>query len=247
MSLPFDLCMGNVEVIVDRLGLIEVPGTETDERMVLTSPMVPDAPVGRMRIWQGEACQLVYVGLSVEMIRLDSHMMFAFLPSTSPIPHFTLDSVGNDEDFAFHLDLIPRLDLGAHLAYMDHCYTPLTDIREAAMAIEGLSRANISPRQWALMSEWMIVNRASQPAFEEISATVAAYREHWLGLVADGVPAEATDGVSPEQIAQRDQANRDAIFNPHVDAVWERVSQLVGDEQSEKVRLTLATQGALVN
>jgi hypothetical protein len=247
VSLPFDLCMGNVEIIVDRLGLTEVAGTDTPERLVLTSPMVPDAPVGRMRIWEGEDCQLVYVGLSVEMIRLDSHMMFAFLPPTSAVPHFTLDSVGNDEDFAFHLDLIPRLDLGANLAYMDHCYTPLTEIREATMAIEGLSRANISPRQWALMSEWMIVNRASQPAFEEISATVAAYREHWLGLVAGGVPAEVVGGVSPEQIAERDRANRDAIFNPDVDAVWERVSQLVGDEQSEQVRRTLATQGALVN
>jgi len=247
VSLPSDLCIGNVEIIVDRLGLTEVPGAETPERMVLTSPMVPDAPVGRMRIWQGEACQLVYVGLTVEMIRLDSHMLMAFLPPTSPIPHFTLDSVGNDDDFAFHLDLLPRLDLGAHLAYIDHCYTPLTEIREAAMAIEGLSKADISPRQWALMSEWMMVKRASQPAFEEISATVAAYREHWLGLVANGVPAEVVGQVSPEQIAERDRANREALFNPDVDAVWERVSQLVGDEQCEQVRLTLATQGALVN
>ena len=247
MTLPHDLCMGNVEAIVGRLGLTEVPGTDTPERMVLTSPMVPDAPVGRMRIWEGDGVQLVYVGLSVEMIHLDSHMMFAFMPPTSPVPHFTIDSVGNDDDFAFHLDLIPRLDLGAHLAYMDHCYTPLTGTREAGQAIEGLTKANISPRQWALMSEWMIVNRASRPAFQEIAATIASYREHWLGLVEGGVPAALLGGVTAEQIAERDRLNRDAIFNPDVDAVWARVSQLVGDEQSERVRLTLATQGALVN
>ena len=62
----------------------------------------------------------------VPPIQLDSHMMFAFTPSDSAVPHFTLDSVRAGDHHAFHLDLIPRLDLGAHLAYMDACFTPLT-------------------------------------------------------------------------------------------------------------------------
>lgn len=246
MSLPHQLCWSTVQTIVDRLALTEIPGDATPERLVLTSPMVPDGPVGNLRVWTGGGLNLVYVGMTVDMIKLDSHMMFAFTALDSAVPHFTLDSVGNDDDFAFHLDLIPRLDLGANLAYMDHCYGPLTPIREAGQAIAGLTPANIGPRQWALMSEWMIVNRASQPAFEEISTTVSAYRDHWLDLVEAGIPAELTVDTDAAQLATRDRRNRDAIFNPDVDLVWARVSQLVGEEQSEHIRLTLATQGNLI-
>ena len=46
MSASKDLCVGTVDAIVSRLGLDEVPGATTSERLVLTSPMVPDAPVG---------------------------------------------------------------------------------------------------------------------------------------------------------------------------------------------------------
>ncbi len=243
MSLPRDLCMGNVEEIIDRLGLTEIAGDGTPERMVLTSPMVPDGPVGALRIFDRPGVvRLVYVGLSVPMIQLDSHMMFAFTPVDSAVPHFTLDSVGNDDDFAFHLDCIPRLDLGANLDYMDHCYGPLTPIRAECQAIDGLQKANIGERQWALMSEWMIVHRASEGAFKEIATTVAAYRDHWLDLMEQGIPSALVEATA-QDLATRDKRNRDAIFNPDVDAVWSRVSQLLGEEQSEAVRLTLATQG----
>lgn len=246
MSLPLDLCMGSVEAVVDRLALTEVPGEDTPERLVLSSPMMPDAPVGSMRIWtRSDGLNLVYVGMTVPMIKLDSHMMFAFTPADSTVPHFTLDSVGNDDDFAFHLDLIPRLDLGANLAYMDHCYGALTELRAACAEIDGLTKANIGERQWALMSEWMIVHRASEPAFKEIQTTVEGYRDHWASLVENGVPSEILE-ATPDEIARRDQRNRAAIFDPDVDTVWARVTQLVGEEQSERVRSTLATQGNLL-
>jgi hypothetical protein len=170
-------------------------------------------------------------------------MMVAFSPDESPVPHFTLDSVGNDDDFAFHLDLIPRVDLGAHLAYMDHCFGPLTEIRAAGRAVDGLRPANVTERQWALMSEWMLVHRASEPAFQSIRTTVEAYRDHWFTLVADGVPTEVLGGTTGAQIAERDRRNRAAIFDPDVDPVWDRVTQLLGQEQSEAIRTTLARPG----
>jgi hypothetical protein len=247
MSLSGELCLGTVQSIVDRLGLVEQPGDGTPERMVLRSPMVPDAPVGSMRVWRREGvADLVYVGLTVPMIQLDSHMMFAFTPPTSPVPHFTLDSVagapGEDGDpsFAFHLDLIPKVDLGAHLGYLRHCFEPLTKVREAAGENPGLSPAHLSPTQYAVMSAWMLVHRATEDAFRGIGETVASYRDHWFGLVDDGVPASALDDLTPDDIAERDLRNRSIVFDPTVDPVWARVAQLVGDEQSEAVRSTLA-------
>lgn len=244
MSLSLDLCWSNVEAVRDRLGLTEVPGPDGDAYMTLVSPMSPE-PVGSLRVFtKPDVCTLVYVGMAVEMIGLDSHMMFAFTPPTSPVPHYTVDSVQNAGDFAFHLDLIPRLDLGAHLGYMDHVFTPLTETRDACLEIPGLTPARLAPRQWALMSEWMLANRADESAFRAIGDTVAAYREHWFGLMDNGVPTELLDGVDDAALIARDEANRSHIFNPDVDRVWANVARLVGDEKSEEMRSLLAGAGA---
>lgn len=251
MSLSADLCLGTVDAIVDRLGLVEVHGETTSERLQLTSPMVPDGPVGSMRMWRADGvADLVYVGLTVGMIGLDSHMLFAFTPPDSPVPHFTLDSVaggpppGADADatpsFAFHLDLIPKVDLGAHLGYLRHCFEPLTELRAAAQSTPGLSPAHLSPTQYAVMSAWMLVHRADESAFASIRPHVAAYRDHWFSLVEGGVPDEALDGLAAADFAERDRRNRAIVFDPSVDPVWDRVTQLVGPEQSEAVRSTLA-------
>ena len=246
MSLSADLCLGTVEAIVDRLAMTEVHGADTPEYLVLTSPMVPDGSVGSMRLWRTPGvCDLMYVGMTVPMIGLDSHMLFAFTTPGSPVPHFTLDSVmgGGEEEraeFAFHLDLIPKMDLGAHLDYLDHCFGPLNELLERGEAIDGLTPARLTPRQYAVMSAWMFVHRANESAFRAISDIVEAYRDHWFGLIEAGVPTELLDGVTTEQMSLRDERNRAIVFNPEVDPVWGRVARLIGDEQSEQVRSILA-------
>ncbi len=242
MSLPLELCRHSVTSIVETLDLAEIVA-DGDAYMILRSEMMPD-PVGTVRVFHREdVVDLVYVGMTVPPIGLDSHMMFAFTPPDSAVPHFTVDSVQNADMFAFHLDLIPRLDLGAHLAYMDHCFTPLTEVRRAGMALDGLSPADLAPRQWALMSEWMMAHRASESAFRGIGETVDAYRDHWFTLVRDGVPDEFLDGVGAAALAARDEANRAAIFNPEVDKVWGNVARLLGEDSSERLRLLVAGAG----
>lgn len=251
MSLSAELCLGTVESIVDRLDLTEVHGDGTPERLVLQSPMSPDAPVGAMRIWRSDGvADLVYIALTVPMIGLDSHMLFAFTPPDSPVPHFTLDSVAGGPppgadgsttpSYAFHLDLIPKVDLGAHLGYLRHCFEPLTTLRAAAQETPGLSPAQLSPTQYAVMSAWMLVHRADESAFTAIRPHVDAYRDHWFTLVECGVPQEALDGLGADDLIDRDLRNRAIVFDPTVDPVWDRVTQLVGPDQAEQVRSCLA-------
>lgn len=247
MSASADLCLSTVDHIVSTLGLVEQAGDAPDAVHMLRSPMMPDAPVGRMRIFSRPGvCELMYVGLTVAPIGLDSHMLFAFTPDDSPVPHFTLDSVagggqpGAQAEFAFHLDLIPRLDLGAHLGYLRHCFEPLTAIKAEAATIAGLTPANLSPTQYAVMSAWMIVNRANEQAFREVERAVVAYRDHWLSLVSAGVPSGVLDGVGASEIAERNRRNRAIVFDSTVDPVWGRVGQLVGAETSEVLRRRLA-------
>ena len=248
----FHLCDDTAQSIVARLGLTERHGTDGGPLVTLTSEMAP-GPVGELRLFERDGvCTLIYVGLTVEMIGLDSHMLYAFTPEDSPVPHFTLDSVQvgatpgaepPSHPLAFHIDLNPRVDPGVHPAYLEHCYVPLDDVRRSALEIEGLARANLDPLQWQVMSAWMMANRASLDAFSAIADTVAAYRDHWFDLVESGVPAEVIADVTAGMLVTRDRMSRDTIFNPDVDEVWGRVTQLVGQEQSDLVRNTLRTVG----
>lgn len=245
MSLSRDLCVSTLDAIVGRTGLVEVPGPEEHDGaapyLLLRSPMSPD-PVGCMRLFGGEkgVSKAVYCSISVEAIGLDSHMVFAFTPADSAVPHFTLDSVFGQGSHAFHLDLIPRVELASHLAYVDHCYSPLTDTFESLREWDGLSRAHIGPRQFAMMSPWMCVNRATEAAFADMPPIVAAYRDHWFSLLDDGLPAEVADDCTDTDLERRDLRNRSSLFSRDVDPVWDQITRLIGD-QAEAIRLQLTT------
>ncbi|RDI60569.1 hypothetical protein [Nocardia pseudobrasiliensis] len=227
MSLPAKHCERTLEHLRDALGL------DIAEDVALTGEISPD-PVGRLRVLRGGPIdKVVTVDLVAPRIGLDSHMIFAFLPADSAVPHFTLDSVHASEHFAMHLDLIPRVDLAVALEYLDAAFLPLTTPLEAAWRIEGVSPAAVGPRQRAMMSPWMVVCRATEAAFEQLGPTVDAYVDHWLSLVDKGVPAVEVD------TAARDRANRANLFSPQVDPVWAQVARLLGARQAEHVRAEL--------
>lgn len=197
------------------------------------------APVGELRLYAGgPVSKLVYVGLTVAQFGLDSHMLFAFTHPTSAVPHFTVDSVFAGEHFAFHCDLIPRLDLGANLPYLDAAFHPLTERFLATQKLAGLSPAQLTPRQTALMSQWMLAYRADATAFSAIAPVVRGYADHWLGLCARGLGGHGAG----EALAERDRKNRAALFNPDVDPVWARVDALVGAATGEQMRAILRSQ-----
>lgn len=235
MSLAKTLSLTTLEKIQQRFSLQEVGGPF----MTLTSPISP-APVGALRLFRGEQVhKLVYIGLSVPPIGLDSHMYFAFTAPDSLVPHFTLDSVLAGPHFAFHLDLIPRADPGANLDYLNQVFQPLTPVFEQAKKIEGLTPAQLSPRQYALMSPWMIAYRATAEAFSQVQGPVERYLEHWCTLVEQGVTAQVHTSLSP---TERDRLNRLAIFSPDVDPVWAQVERLVGAETGARLRAILQNQ-----
>ena len=233
-SLPAALWQRTLRQIVDRFALREVPGEDGGPHMALFSqaPMY-EGRVGQVRLFRGEPLfQVVTSTIVVPPIGLDSHMMFAFTPSDSAVPHFTLDSVKAGDHHAFHLDLIPRLDLGAHLAYMDECFTPLSSAFAKGEATDGFSKAQLSPRQCAIMSPWMLAKRATAEAFAAIDALVDEYLRHWFQLVEGGVTAAAD--VTAATLIERDRRNKAIIFNRDVDKVWDQITPLIGADAAER-------------
>lgn len=227
------------------LNLVEVHGEDGGSWRDLPSHApFHQGSCGQVRLFLGDnICKVLTCSITAPVIGLDSHMLFAFTPAGGAIPHFTVDSVQSGEHMAFHLDLIPRLDLATHLAYMDWAFGNLTQTFEAARDIEGLSPAMITPRQRAVMSPWMIVNRATAEAFNQVEPLVQFYLDHWLGLLAADAPKAALQGASPTTLAQRDKANRAIIFDPDVDKVWNQITGLIGAPAVSAIRQELMDIG----
>ncbi len=171
------------------------------------------------------------------MIAMDSHMLFCFTPAASPVPHFTLDAVHAGGHYAFHLDLIPKVDLAVNLPYMRDVYLPLTAAHDEVKALPGLTPAHLSPMQLGVMSPWMLAHRATEEAMDSIGMASSKYLAHWATLHQDGLAAHAAAlGAQP---AQRDLAHRHVLFNREVDPVWAQVDRLLGHDGSEELRLLL--------
>jgi hypothetical protein len=238
MTQARDLSQHTLDTLIHRAHLQEVHGADGGAFMSLQSAF---GKVGDLRLFHGEkVTKLVYIGMTVAQFGLDSHMIFAFTPPSSPVPHFTLDSVMNGADnFAFHLDLIPRVDLGANLDYLFNVFSGLDGHFEATGKIEGLTPARLGPTQYAIMSPWMLAYRANTSAFAAITDPVNAYLEHWFNLLENGVGDLRFDA---ETLAERDRLNRAAIFNPKVDRVWAQVDRLLGAETSAFLQSVLKNQ-----
>lgn len=224
---------------LDALAGIEELTTVREKDLV--GAMSPD-PVGTLRVLRGERiAKIVCIGLTVEQIGMDSHMVFAFTAADSAVPHFTLDSVRAGGYLAYHIDLVPRADLGAHLEYVNAVFQPLTPVFEEVKERFGPSTAAIGPRQHAMMSPWMLVNRADEEHFRQIGAYLDRYFDHWRELLVKGVPDDVRATLADTDLAARDARNRAALFSPEVDPVWANVARLVGDEQAEELRGELLT------
>ena len=242
ISLPSTLFQKTLNAIVDRFHLTQQQGQGEDAFLPLYNQSSNSGElIGEVRLFVGlPLFRLVTCSMVVPAMQLDSHMLFAFTPATSAVPHFTLDSVGVQQHLAYHLDLIPRLDLGCSLAYMDEVFTPLTETFDKTCAIEGLQPAQLSPRQRALMSPWMLAHRANAQAFEQVHSALDVYLTHWFTLVDNGISAKALSETTTERLCQRNWRNKALLFHPDIDPVWQRITPLIGaDAVAQQRRLLI--------
>lgn len=196
-------------------------------------------PLGEARVFKGYGSEkLVYIGMNVES-QLDSHMIFAFNDEFSPVPHFTLDVVELSDFCAYHLDLLPRVDLGVNLQYAQKVYLPLNTTYQEGKNLEGVSPAHLAPIQLAFMSPWMLANRATKEALPSLTPIIERYLDHWLTLRKDRLELDKCVDIPAQELSSRDKKHRSFLFSHAVDPVWAQVERIVGRQESEQLRSLL--------
>lgn len=205
----------------------------------------PLGEVGRVRLFcpptaDSGVQMLVQVSLVVPQFQLDSHMLFAATAPHSVVPHFTFDAVHAGPSYATHLCLLSRVDLPAYFDYVQAVYEPLTAAHAAALAIPGLSPADLPTSLRVMLDPWSLVHHADEAAFRALETPLLAYVDHFLRLLGDERLQPARFALGPAELAARDRRFRHYLFHPDVDPVWERVGRLLGPEQTRSLRTLLA-------
>ncbi len=203
MSLPASLVVPALEELVTRTGAVETLGADGGPFLTLRT-VDGGEPAGRVRVFSSERVpRIVYSNLDLAGRGMDTHMFYAFTAAGSAVPHFTLDAVATRGILAFHVDLVPRVDLATHVEYMDAVYLPLDELHREVTANEALTPASVPSRGRALMSPWnwdglpyivkfnfmYLTEVCTEPGEKE--AIFAHLRGFWQQLEAAGVPFKA--------------------------------------------------------
>jgi hypothetical protein len=237
MSAPADLVLPVLDRLVAALGAVETPGADGGPFLSLTT-LDDGSPAGRVRVFAApQVPRIVYS--SIDVPGMETHLVYAFAPADSAVPHLTLDAVATRGIHAFHVDLVPRVDLATHRAYLVDAFAPLDAPHRQVDADPTYVPAAVPPQGRALMSPWMLACRTDEAGLAACAPTVDAYVVHWLGLVADGLGAEAAAEVSGEDLAARDAALRQNLFGLDVDPAWDHVAGVVGAAPVSTLRAQL--------
>jgi len=196
--------------------------------------------VGRVTVYDGDhGTRIVDARLVVESSGIDSMMLHAFSDPATDLPHLTSDVAGVGSRWAFHVDLMPRVDLPGDLSTLEGLYEPLTPIYERAHSIPGSTPIPLPPRVRALSSAWIVgvsfdfTNAGGgRDAVQVMTDTFEAYVRTWLRCVDEGLPGLGTPEsyLRPhgEAARARDARQRFALFHPDSDPVWGLLDNLVG-------------------
>lgn len=239
MILSLELSERIRDHLVQATGATEVLAPDGGPLMV--APGIDTPASGTMRLFRGGSMQkLVWTKLQVPARGVTTCMIFAFAEPESGLPHFTLDCADHgDESYAFHLDLMPAVELATHVPYMDEVFVPLSPFYETGRATEGMWPTGTTPRQFAMMSPWMLVNFANETAFRKIGDVVMDYANHWISVINAGLSPNVHATLSDTDLVARDAAVRFNLFSPSIDPVWGRVDAMIGPAGSELIRTNL--------
>ncbi len=229
--------------VIETLGLSEETGADGGPVLPLQAVGGPLAGqrIGEFRVYsRDDGVRLVYSALAIDEFGMDTHQVYAFTGADSPLPHLFLDtaiSPNTNGTFHFGLDLPPRVDLGANLEYALAVYDPLSESRATALAQPSVMPVpSLGPLQHSIRSPWMVAAIVSPEDLSRLAAVVDCYVDQWLMLVAKGLPPEVVASVAWQDLPQRDQRNREAMFSPRTNPVWTLVDRLVGVESAAAMR-----------
>jgi hypothetical protein len=232
---PEAVCTRIVSKLIEELGCVDIAPDSPAWRDLMRSGQ----RVGELRVYRGRGRiqKIVTFHFSIDGldgiagaqaasrgVPLESHSVTVFTAPESPLPHFMVDSVRVGAKVSFHVDLLPKRDLGVAAAYLDRCFAPLTEIRGELDADPRFVESNPPLRQRALLSPWMANYTVEPELLGTAMGFIERYFRHWSALLR----SDAIELASAPDVAARDRQHRKLVFSRDVDPVWATLDRALG-------------------
>jgi hypothetical protein len=229
---PEAVCTRIVSKLIEELGCVDIAPDSPAWRDLLCH----GKRVGELRVYRGRGRiqKTVTSHFTLEAPSpggdraagqaLESHSVAVFTAPESPVPHFVLDSVRVGSKVTFHVDLLPKRDLGIALAYLDRCFAPLNDVRAELDADPRFVQGSAPLRQRALSSPWLAQYEVEPELLGTAMGFIERYFRHWSSLLR----SDAGELASAPDVAARDRQHRKLFFSREVDPAWSMLDRALG-------------------
>ena len=190
-------------------------------------------PAGLLKVYRGKAPveYIITSSLYIEEMGMESYMLMAFAEPGSALPHFAFDAMTNSERGAFHVDYIPRLDLGIYPQYSKQVFEPLNEALDTLKANPDFSPGDGGRLLLSMLSPWTGLFQATPDKLAGGSTLIDHYLQHWFSLINTGVSTT----VSSKALADRDQQHRLALYNEENDMLWGLLKNLIGEKDRDLI------------
>ncbi len=219
---PEAICTRAVSRLIEEIGCVDIAPDSPSWQDLARG----ETRVGELRVYRGRGVveKVVSAHFKLEAPPIESYMVAVFTRPESPVPHFVLDVVRLGPKASFHVDLLPKRDLGVSLAYVDRCFAPLSAIR-AELEQDARFEPGTAPlRQRAFLSPWMALYTHAPELLEVARSYVDRYFAHWSSLLTSG----ATELERDPSLAARDAVQRKLLFSRELDPVWGMLDRALG-------------------
>jgi len=219
---PEAICTRAVSRLIEEIGCVDIAPDSPSWQDLSRG----DTRVGELRVYRGRGVveKVVSAHFKLEAPSLESYMVTVFTRPESPVPHFVLDVVRFGPQASFHVDLLPKRDLGVSLSYVDRCFAPLTAIRADLEQDERFAPGTAPLRQRAFLSPWMALYTHAPELLEVARGYVDRYFAHWSSLLTSDDPELRRDA----SLAARDAVQRKLVFSRELDPVWGMLDRALG-------------------
>jgi hypothetical protein len=232
---PETVCTRVVARLINELACVDIAPDSPAWRDLMHGQEI----VGELRVYRGRGRvqKVVSSRFALGTPAMDSHSVVVFTQPDCPVPHFGLDSVQLDTRVHLYVDLLPKLDLGVSLDYLDACYVPLSDTRRE-LEQDARFTPSVAPlRHRALLSPWHALYTLDPSELGAAEMYVERYLTHWASLLRSDDPSLA----SQPQVAERDRRYRATLYSREVDPAWSMLDRVIGHSSVDAILAALST------
>ncbi len=200
--------------------------------------------------------KVLHLRLNFAPVGMEANALHVITKPGSLVPHAVTECVFYDPEvdapfdpkhdgppnLGFFSNVVGKVDPAVNLRYQQNVFLPLEDINNDVRALTDARMGAIPRLQMSILQPWALAVTTPFSNFELLQKASETYIGRTLDLVKEGVPADWLEAGEAERCAMRDALTRTNYLSPEVDHIWPRMEQMVGKEDSDRLRAVMTSQ-----